>query len=119
MVALAEVADGDGSEDEDESYAEEPESIAAEGGVKAAEQSSGDYGRGCGEEGYGELEGDGEGKVEEAGGLDDERGEPDGEWRVGLEDGWAVGVEVRCHALGGEEEPELIVAGVCEEGEEG
>ena len=66
-----------------------------------------------------ELEGDCEGKMKETGGLDDESGEPDGEGRVGFEDGWAVGVEVGGHALGGKEEPELVVAGVCKEGEQG
>jgi len=37
VVALAEVADRDGAEDENECYAEEPELVAAECGVQAAE----------------------------------------------------------------------------------
>ena len=51
MVALAEVADWNGSEEEDKGDAEEPELIAAEVWVEAAEQSAGDYGGGCGHEG--------------------------------------------------------------------
>ena len=44
--------------------------------------------------------------------MDDDSGEPDGEGWVGLEDCRAVGIEVGGHALGGKEEPELVVAGV-------
>ena len=49
--------------------------------------------------------------------------ETDGKGWVGFEDGWAVGVEMGSlsekQALCCQEEPELVVSGVCEEGEEG
>ena len=60
--------------------------------------------------------------MQEAGSPDDDGREPDGEGRVGLEDGWAVGIEVwrrpQQQALRGQKEPELVVAGVGQQSEQ-
>ncbi len=50
---------------------------------------------------------------------DGDSGEPDDEWRVGVEVGGAVGDGAVEQALAHEQEPELVVAGCGEEGEEG
>ena len=50
--------------------------------------------------------------------MEDEGGEPDGQGRVGLKEGGAVGVAMGAEASGGKEEPELVVAGLGVEGEE-
>ena len=140
VVALAEVAGGDCAEYENESEGESIEVWAGEGeygdsglarimagggharitavlGRTASEEeiAGGHGGRACDYDDC-QLEAEGEREVEQMGQGDDRGGEPDGERRVGFEAGGAVWVEVRGrpmkHSFCGEQEPELVVAGL-------
>ena len=116
MVALAEVAGWQNAEDHDPGEGDEPEVGSGERGDKAAEELERDEAGERGEGGDGHFEGDGEGDVREFRQGYDEGREPECERWVGLEDGGRIGVWA--HAGRGEEEPELVVAGGWEQGEE-
>ena len=80
VVALAEVAGWEDAGDENEEEAEAP--ADGQGPLAEVHEPAAEEGARSGEEGDGELEGDGEREIEGVGAGDDEAGEPEGEGRI-------------------------------------
>ena len=116
VVALAKVPGRENAGDEEEEKGQQP--AVGPGAMPEANKPGAEDGADSGKKGNDELEGDGERKMEGVGKGDDEGGEPEGEGRVGLKDERAVRVGMGADSGGGEQKPELVVAGVRQQGEQ-
>ena len=116
---MTEVASGQHGVESDEGEGQKEGLGAVEGGDEAAEDVKGKSGYGELEQGDEEFGGGWDGEVEVRAEDDGQGGEPDNGGSVGVENFGAVELGTGQPALGHKEEPELVVSGGGNKGEQG